>query len=490
MIKNRNTPILIALTFLSATVWCATSALASITLTNIPIAPWGADVSNEGRSISLDGKYIVGLSGTANGYLYDVAADAVRQPNGGGGVPGAAVTGIAYRTDTNQVSSPTQLILDGMSAGYQMNWMTTDGGLTWGAKRRNTSFTQATVQPVANSLAANTGSDAFYTLIRNTTKLNLYTLLGVGQWDSTLVPTMTYINKGISGGDTGSMNAVAATGRAVGYRSTGGVRNNYVLDYPPSSGTAWNFNGLDGTIAGEPFSISLDGNIIFGHSPVLGGRPGRWPYKAVVTSALNSLQSIHELPSFPDTTGAGGSAGVPYACTADGKYAAGMTYRGSERAALWDTSDPDPLKWTVVDLTQLAAQSGNLDVFLFLNRAYGVATNAAGNIVITGIGPDTNSPSNTRAFVMTITPPIAPIGFPPTVTISGSYPAGFSFSFLSVTGALATTTISNFLVYSTGVTNPLSSWTIITGEQSTGGTITLSDPNPPDVQRFYRILMQ
>ena len=288
------------------------------------------------------------------------------------------------------------------------------------------------------------------------------------------------------------MNAVAASGRAAGYRQIGGIRNQYVMDYPPSPGTAFHFNGLAGTMAGEVFSISLDGSIVFGHSPTTAplNRPGRWPYKAVLTTAVpgspGSRVSICELPRFPDTTGAGGNAGVPYACTADGRYAAGMSYRGTERAVLWDTGDPDPSKWSVLDLTSLAEANRITGIFLSLRRAYGVATNAAGDLVITGFGVDKNLPANTRAFVMTITPPIAPMGFPPTVTMSGSYPGSYWFSFLSVTGAVGK--ISNFLEYTTELAP--ASWSVITSAESTGGPITLVDPDPIDEQRFYRIRMQ
>ena len=91
---------------------------------------------------------------------------------------------------------------------------------------------------------------------------------------------------------------ISATGRAVGYRSSS--KAHYVLDWTgKGTPTNWTFNGLNGTTAGAAFSISSNGTVIFGQSPVSDGRPGSWPYKAVVSSASPGvLQSITELPRF------------------------------------------------------------------------------------------------------------------------------------------------------------------------------------------------
>jgi len=61
----------------------------------------------------------------------------------------------------------------------------------------------------------------------------------------------------------------------------------------------------------------------------------------------------------------------------------------------------------VVDLTDVAGANGALNGFARLSRAYSVGTNAAGALVIAGAGLDTSSPANTRAFLMTVSPPIA-----------------------------------------------------------------------------------
>ena len=107
------------------TALAATSSFAD-SLVTIPLASWGADTSNEGRAITPDGKYVVGVSGSANGFFYNVANNTVIQPNGAGAIPNAAVTGIGYRTDP--VTLQQQVVLHGASAGYETEWMTTDGG--------------------------------------------------------------------------------------------------------------------------------------------------------------------------------------------------------------------------------------------------------------------------------------------------------------------------------------------------------------------------
>ena len=67
--------------------------------------------------------------------------------------------------------------------------------------------------------------------------------------------------------------------------------------------------------------------------------------------------SVAQLPNFPDAAGSANLA-IPYGCTADGKYAVGMNYRGMEKAVLWDTHDASATNWTVTDLTDLALAGG------------------------------------------------------------------------------------------------------------------------------------
>ena len=243
---------------------------------------------------------------------------------------------------------------------------------------------------------------------------------------------------------------------------------------------------MNGTTAGAAYAVSTDGTVILGQSPVSGGRSGSWPYKAVVTAASPGvLRSINELPGFADTVGTSGSAGVPYGCTPDGKYAVGTSYRGVEDAVLWILSDANPTNWTVIDLTHLAVSAGKLNIFSRLARAYSIGINPTGTLVITGMGLDTNSPANLRAFVMTVAALQAPVVPRPTVALLGSYPAGFTLSFQTV----ANPGLTYYLEYTTNLAPPVA-WTTIVSTPGTGSIANLLDPNPPDSQRFYRVRIQ
>ena len=406
MNQNRKTPILSQIAVLGALAWGVSTTWGGLTLTNIP--PVGSDASNEGRAITPDGKYVGGLSGTANGFFYDVANNYLAVPLAGGSA--SIITGIGYRTDTNQNPPVLQIVLDGANSGWHGQYMTADGGLTWGYKRRdvNTYAWTTYPPPPANSLASSPEGDVYYTIFRDSARNNLYTCRGSNYWDAAIAAQVIIIGKGLSS-DRGEVWGVAASGRIVGYRQvTDNPRKNYVLDYPNSSATAWFFNGLNGTPDGQAFCISLDGNSIFGNSPLAVGGAEMYGYKAVVTSAMNSLQSVNPLPEFSDTGGSSSRA-IPYGCTADGHYAVGMNYRGQEKAVLWDTGSADPALWTITDLTDLALANGLPDIFTRLGRAYSVGTNDLGDPVITGVGTDG---SVSRAFLMTVPKWIAAIGFP------------------------------------------------------------------------------
>jgi hypothetical protein len=250
--------------------------------------------------------------------------------------------------------------------------------------------------------------------------------------------------------------------------------------------TTWSFNGLNGSAAGEAFAISGNGTIIFGQSPVAGGRPGSWAYKAIVTSASPGvLQSVQELPNFPETVGSAGSAAVPYGCTADGRFAVGMSYRGLEKAVLWDTQDVSATHWAVVDLTDLALAKGAMGMFSRLVRAYSVGTNVAGELVVAGVGLDTNSPANPRGFVATLAASNAAGPAQPRVTISAPYPAQYMFSFPTLPDA----DVTYYLEYATHLA-PTAVWTPIASCPGSGTIANLFDLNPSGQRRFYRIRVQ
>ena len=272
------------------------------------------------------------------------------------GAQSTIAAGVCYRTSGGQ----QQVIVGGMSAGWNADYCFTNGTAFAQVRRDNTygSGGQNPAIGIAN-LRASGGGDVFWDGWGDIGTSFEFMAVGKvsGTWQGTNTTVATDKTASL-GTTTFAVYGVSGTGRAVGFK--GSTQAHYVLDWT-GTGTPknWTFNGLNGTTAGAAFAISTNGTVIFGQSPVSDGRPGSWPYKAVVTSASPGvLQSITELPAFADTVGTSGSAGVPYGCTADGKYAVGMSYRGAEKAVLWDTHDASATNWTVTDLTDLALAKG------------------------------------------------------------------------------------------------------------------------------------
>ena len=454
----------------SATLKVITIVFGAVTLTVIPTL--AGDTINEGRAIAPDGRWVVGVSGGARGFLYQVNTTNVVNVLSADNAQSTILTGVGYRTNGSQ----QEILMTGLASGWQTAFMTTDGIAF--ANKLQTSGTSIKVPtpPVANGLAGS-ASSLFYSTWsdNNTSGYQEYAGKFSGAWPT----TVQWDVKGIPKNTLAGVDGVSSTGRAVGWRGT--PKGNYALDWNGTgTPTPWFFNGLDGTTAGEAFSVSAYGTNVFGQSPVLGGRPGRWGYKTGLAATMPgpaTQLSTSELANFPDTAGTNGSAAVPYGCTPDGKYAVGMSYRGVETAVLWDTSDPNPAKWTVLDLMKYAAAQGVAGTFTSLTRAYSAGFSAAGDVVITGIGI---SGGATRAFLMTVPTPIrTPVVF------SGSYPGGLTFTFPS----LGSTKLTNYLEYATSLSLP-QTWNTVTSTQCTGNLTILSDPNPPDRQRFYRIRIQ
>jgi len=125
--------------------------------------------------------------------------------------------------------------------------------------------------------------------------------------------------------------------------------------------------------------------------------------------------------------------------------------------------------------------AGVPDVFSSLNKAYSIGMNGT-DLVITGSGTEAVT-GNTRAFLMTVPKSVAAAGyaFQPKLNFSGSYPDGLTLSFFTEPGT------TNHLEYSTNL--PASSWIEISSNYvtGTGTTITVTDANPADPQRFYRV---
>jgi len=418
MKRNRNTRILTAASALCVSAWCATNALAlGPSLNEIPTYP--GDTSNEGRAVTFDGQYVVGLStgdGGGRGFLYWVGSDGVTNVISADNAQSTVAAGVGYRTALDPVygTNRTELIIAGNTTSGAAEFMTPDGGLTFGNKRRNANWTYGQTISVANQLGSDGASDAYYIISRSSAQTSLIINgKGTGQW----VATVAYDQKGIATGDRSAMNGISASGLAVGWRGSStsqANKRNYKHQWNGNTtGAAAFFNGLDGTDSGEAHSVSADGTVVFGRSRTATDTASYYGYKVVNPGAA---QTINALPEFSDTAGSVSRA-VPYGCTADGQYAVGMNYRGQERAVIWDASNPDPNVWTVLDLTDLARNNGFLgDFTLNLRRAYSAGTNGAGDLVVTGFG--VNSAATTRAYLMTVPKWIAAIGFPGNQTVN------------------------------------------------------------------------
>jgi len=467
-----------------ATLVVTTNAFGSGSLTNIPTLP--GDTANDARAITPDGRYAVGLSGS-RGFLYDLNTGHLVNVVSSDGAQSTLLTGAGYRTSGGQ----QEVIVSGLSGGLHTAWKTADGGTTWGAKVQYADAPPKNpTVPVANGLAG-TSTDVFYSIWTDEGSgsgddwsLKVGQLSGTwpatALWGSKSVPKLTSLTE---------LNGISGNGRGVGWRQNSGAYINYVADWQGVTTPAiWSPNGLDGTPVGQACAVSADGTIIFGLSPQVGGTAAtNYGYKAVFNTSFPGTAtqlSIGQLPNFPDTAGSAYLA-IPYGCTADGQYAVGMNYRGTEKAVLWDTREANATNWTITDLTDLALASGDLGVFSRLTRAYSVGVNGAGDLVIVGAGLDTNGPPRTRAFLMAIDPLNTPAVPRPTVTISGSYPAGFTFSFPTV----ASPSVMYYLEYTTNLTGAMT-WNTIASTPGTGTLASLPDTNPSGQRRFYRIRVQ
>ena len=472
----------------SATLAVASNAFGPVTL--IPIPTLTGDSSNEARAMTSDGRYVVGLSGTNDGFFYDSVSNWLVRPVSSDGAAAQIVTGVGYRTNPG---TQQEIVLSGISAGWFTTWMTTNSGLTWGP-RISAAPIKKTVVPVANGLAG-TSSGVFYSVWMDEGPNTIHDdwSMYVNRFAGTWPMTPAVSSKGFARPATAAVNSICGKGRAVGWQKTTATSPsiNYVADFNGAASTLvrWNVYGLDGTTKGEAFSVSADGSAVFGMSPVVAGAvTNNYGYKAVFDTTFPgpaTQLSTNRLPNLPDTAGSANLA-IPYGCSADGQYAVGVDFRsGIEKAVLWNTRDASPTNWTVTDLTGLAVASGAQGTFARLARAYSMATNTAGNLVITGVGLDTNNPARTRAFLMTLGQPATPVVTAPTLTISGSYPGGFTFSFPTV----ADGSVVYYLECTTNLP-PVAGWTTIGSTPGTGALAGLADPNPPARQCFYRVRIQ
>ena len=481
----------LALPFVVLAIAAAVTDVQGSTLIDIPLL--GGDTENQGRAITPNGNHVVGISG-AQGFLYNVTNNTVVQVVSSDPIAATNATGVCYRQSPDQ----PEIIVSGLAGGKYTAWMTADGGATWSSAYQ-TGAPKRAVIPLANGLAGNNSlSDIFYTAWTdqgNASGDNWALLTGqgagywpyFGTWDGKTVPKPNSFTQ---------MNGISSNGRTVGWRQNSGAYIHYIADYQGIGIQAiWSSHGLDGSTAGQPYSVNSDGTVILGISPKTGVVETNFAYKATFNTTFPGAAtqlSTDQLPNFPDTTAftfvtaVGTSnhvvltAAIPFGCSPSGRYAVGVSYRGAEKAVLWDTGDANPANWTVTDLTDLATSEGILGGFTTLTRAYSVGTNAAGKPVVTGIGINGGV---TRAFVMVVsaaTPPAPAV--PPRITsIAGAGSTSVTVNYTN------TITGTNYVLrYSTNLAT--TNW-YTSGTKMAAGTTDFQTDSPPagSPRRYYRV---
>jgi hypothetical protein len=505
MNQNRSIQILIGVSTLFITAWCGANALGGVSLIDIP--PLAGDTINEARAVTIDGKWVAGISGsgaTARGFLYNVAGGTLYNVTDGtahciGGV------GVCYRT----VGGNQEVIVGGLSGGWNSDFRLTNTTVAAGITNFDTvqqwnstngvytnifSGLKSPGVPVMNARAG-TSSDVFWSAFIDSNSTHYWGY--VGQISNAWPIVSTNWDNLSSGSAKTFINGVSSTGRAVGRGSVNGL-NNDLYDWTGTGTlTATDFVGLDGTYVGQVWSVSADGNTVFGFSPSIDDPTHSYPYKATFTNdppnGTNGviMESINPLPLFCNM-GTSISQAQPWGCTPDAKYVVAQAFRGDEWGAVWDTSSSNPTNWTVMDLAQLASLHGILGIFNWsspLARPYSIGTNANG-LVIAGRGyANVGGAAKMHAFIMTV-----PLPLQPALTIANSSPnrvinfLGFGNTNNVPADPGIAYNMDNVLEYTTNLNLP-HTWVPL-ATNNTGSVATYTDTAPADPQRYYRVRVQ
>jgi len=370
------------------------------------IAPLGTDTSSDAYAIAPDGRYVVGLSGTAQGFIWD-AVNGPRAIIDTGNAQATKASGIGYTVN----DGVQQIHVLAMSAGYPTVFHSVDQTATW-TKWRDTTYSShdiATVNMLCGGIGPN--ADKYYFGINKKNNLAVYNGTGVGTGLPSVVSSGSPRKISIHGvGGTGG----GINGRAAGFRSDAdGNRQCGIIQ----NGLQTLYVGLDGnSYKGQTWGVSQDGTVWCGFGPS-SSDPANQPY--VYFPGLGD--PAKPLPLFPDATHSV-TKGWAYHVSPDNNYIVGMQYRelspGSyaERAVLWMSNGPDPGSWNVMDLTDYFAGAGALSPFERLGRAYSVAVDSQGNVWICGRGYLAGG--GQRGFVAMLTneeAPSVPSVVPPSV---------------------------------------------------------------------------
>jgi len=351
----------------------ATTAMATPTLYVMPLADAKTDC--KANAVTPDGKYVAGTSGGL-GVFWSVGSGSVVDIIAGGVWAFTSGTGIATRT----VSGNTQIVVQGLSAGWGSTSYSTDNGATWLQGIRATSIISAIGNN--NTLRSTGTDDVWYDVGAGGGMSHGYIEKVSGQ-----PPALVHRDDKSTTSKT-QVFSVSATGLAVGMRVGDGTNNwNYKLQYNGGSTTATYFRGLAGVnTKSEAWGVSGDGTRISGWSVVSGGRSGMWGYVYDVAS-----DTITELPTEQASTGVASNS-IAYGMGPTGDLAVGMDYtKGLEKAVLWYWNT-GASAWKEIDLTDYAIANGILGSMTGnLRRAFSVGYDATNQqLVVVGQGYDTS----------------------------------------------------------------------------------------------------
>lgn len=349
----------------------------------------GTDTANTAQAMTPDGKYVVGTSGTANGYIFDTATQAIytiTNPNG----TSQRGHGVGYRTH----NGVDQLVVHGSGpAGWQAIY-TYDlsgqpGSGTWNSNNMwlQSAEAAATRTDTYNTMAMQGfGSEIGYTataLGASTAGTKNYKLVHskIDSTDTNISQQDTTAGKLVGGG-------ISSAGVAGFEKLVSSVKSNWTRAY--GSAGATQTNALTASVRGSIFAMAADGSRAFGFDNGAGTNA-----YAFDLNSSGTFTATYQLPT-PGAT----STSSAYGASADGKYAVGRIYNGVENATLWNLTNTAAI--TVTDLTSWASSRGVLGSFTRLDRAASIGVNGSGELVVSGYG---TTASGSRAFVLTMPEP-------------------------------------------------------------------------------------
>ncbi len=419
---------------MAAAVVAAAVCVASAQVKMIP--PTGDHTQSRALAMTPDGKYVVGLSYTASGDYNNGQAGLLWNAGSGsrtltdGTQSLTMANGVGYRKNG---ANETELVVGGRlglrSSSTTPNFAdfhavdTGTAGSVNGTiyeRLRPTDSAKLGQPQLYNTLRVSANQDTYYAIGSNGTAVGNFEQ---GFWRGTFsgnAPTMAYEHWYDSNlPQKYYLTAIASTGRAGGYgRILKGDNTNYRYYIDPGTSTFTQIKGqgqdLFGspTNAGEILAISGNGRYVFGDSTA----PGDYPRADMYDVDTGQL---HVLPRLPDPDAAAGkknTLGRPWATNESGSFAGGMNFvhfvdpitlveTQVEKAVLWNLSDPDPAKWTILDLTNYFTAAGQMNGFIRLSRVYSISDDG---MTISGEGvwsPDGGTTRLTRGWIVTIPEP-------------------------------------------------------------------------------------